>query len=360
MILDAVLGESVKGALTRGAFLVGAALERLGLGRAVASARRHQLLKGTGLTVAVYHRVADVAHIDDLDPELVDATPDDFENQMAYLRQNFRPVGIDDVLRAHRDRQPLPADSVLVTFDDGYRDNYQLALPILRRHGIPAAFFVTTGYLTDRRLFWWERVNLHIRASKAPEMRIEYPSPEVLDLSTPAAKARAKQRLNRIVKDHLALDVERFMDGVVKACGVSWTDDDSRRHGDRALMTWDDVRALRAAGMGVGSHTVSHRVLQTLAPADLAAELRASRATLEAQLGEPVTTIAYPVGKAIAKYPAVRQALTDAGYELGFTTRPGTNRLPPDDDPFDLRRISVDRDRPASWTRLRFAIPSLH
>jgi hypothetical protein len=100
--------------------------------------------------------------------------------------------------------------------------------------------------------------------------------------------------------------------------------------------------------------------LQTLAPADLATELRASRADLERQLGAPVTTIAYPVGKSIARFPAVRQAIADAGYELGFTLLAGVNRPPPRDDAFDLRRIAIDRRAPAAWTRLRLAIPSLH
>jgi peptidoglycan/xylan/chitin deacetylase (PgdA/CDA1 family) len=349
----------VKDVVMRAAFLVGAALDRLGFSRAVAAARRYQLWKGTGLTVAVYHRIADPTRIDDLDPELVDATPEDFEQQMTYLRENFRPVSLDEVLRARRERSTLPPDSVLVTFDDGYRDNFDIAFPILKRLGMPAAFFITTGYMNDRRLFWWERVNQIIRTATGSALRLEYPSPEVIDLSTPAAKVHAKSRLNRIIKDHYALDVEQFLAGVIKSSGVSWTDDDSRRHGDRALMTWDDVRTLRAAGMGIGSHTAGHRVLQTLAPADLVSELKVSRATLEEQLGEPITTIAYPVGKSIAKFPAVRQALADTGYELGFTSRPGPNRHPPDDDPFDLRRIAIDRDRPASWTRLRFAIPSL-
>jgi peptidoglycan/xylan/chitin deacetylase (PgdA/CDA1 family) len=351
---------SVKDTLMRGAFVLGAALDRLGFPQAVAAARRYQLWKGTGLTVAIYHRIADPTRIvDDLDPELVDATPEDFDAQMTYLRRNFRPVSLDDVLRAHRERRLLPPDSVMVTFDDGYRDNFEVAFPILKRHGIPAAFFITTGYLTDRRLFWWERTDQLVRVAKNPELRLDYPAPEVIDLSTPAAKVRAKSRLNRIIKDHYALDVERFLEGVIKASGARWTDDDGRRLGDRAMMTWDDVRALRAAGMGIGSHTAGHRVLQTLAPADLVSELKASRTTLEEQLGEPVTTIAYPVGKSIAKFPAVRQALADTGYELGFTSRPGPNRLPPEGDPFDMRRISVDRDRPASWTRLRFAIPFL-
>jgi peptidoglycan/xylan/chitin deacetylase (PgdA/CDA1 family) len=338
--------------------MLAAALDRLGLPQAVATARRLRLWNGCGVTVAVYHRVADPA-TDQLDPDLVDATPEDFDAQMSYLRRHFRPVSVEEVLRAYRERRPLSPDSVLVTFDDGYLDNYKVALPILQRHSIPALFFITTGYLTDRRLFWWERVSHHLRACQAPEMRLEYPAPEVLDLSTPAAKAAAKRRLTRIIKDHHGLNVERFLDGVSKACGIDWNDEVSRGHGDRAMMTWDDVRAMRAAGMGIGSHTESHRVLQTLVPGDLTHELRSSRAVLEQQLGEKITTIAYPVGKSIAEFPAVRQALVDAGYELGFTMRPGLNRLGPAEDRFDLRRISVDRERPAAWTRLRFAIPSL-
>lgn len=349
----------MKGVVLRGAFLAAEVLDRLGLPRALMAARRRQIWKTGGLTTVVYHRVAAPAS-DDLDPELIDATPEEFDSQIAYVSRNFHAVGMDDVLRARREGRALPPDSVMITFDDGYLDNHDVALPILRRHGVPATFFITTGYLTDRRLFWWERVHRFVKASQAREARLEYPAPETLDLSSPEAKARAKRRLTRIIKDHEALDVERFLDGVRAAFGVAWTDDDSRRHGDRALMTWDQVRALRAAGMSIGSHTCSHRVLQTLTPGDLKAELGTSRATLEEKLGEPITTIAYPVGKSIARFPAVRQALADAGYELGFTTTPGLNPLRPDEDIFDLKRISVDRTQPAAWNRLRFAIPTLH
>ena len=333
---------AVKGAVLRGAFLAAELGDRLGLPKALMAARRRQIWKTAGVTAVVYHRVADPTRLDDLDPELVDATPEEFDSQMAYVSRTFHPVGMDDVLQARRENRALPPDSVLITFDDGYLDNHQNALPILQRHGVRATFFITTGYLTDRRLFWWERVYKFIQATTAREARLEYPAPETLDLSSPEAKARAKRRLTRIIKDHEALDVERFLAGVSQVFGVPFSEDDSRRHGDRALMTWDHVRALRAAGMGIGSHTCSHRVLQTLTPGDLTRELGASRATLEEQLGEPVTTIAYPVGKSIARFPAIRQALTDAGYELGFTTTPGLNPLRDVEDLYDQRRISVD------------------
>ena len=347
-------------AVRRAAFMVASALDRLGLPRALAAVRRRQIWKRLGLTVVAYHRIGDPTRLGDLDPEMVDATPEAFERQMAFLRQNFRPVSLDEVLRAHRERQMMPPDSVLVTFDDGYRDNHDVAFPILQRLGIPATFFLTTGYLNDRRLFWWERIYLHLQASQAPELRIDYPASEVLDLSTPAAKAKTKRHLTKIVKHHYALDVERFLDGLRRACGVSWSEDESRRHGDRVLMTWDNARAMRAAGMGIGSHTSSHRVLQTLTPADLAQELGASRAELTRQIGEPVTTIAYPVGRLIVGLPAVRQALSEAGYELGFTAVGGINRPPPDDDAFDLRRLMIDRELPEQWTRWRVALPLLN
>ena len=171
------------------------------------------------------------------------------------------------------------------------------ALPILRRHGIRALFFVTTGCLTDRQLFWWERVNLLVRRSEERALRIEYPFAEEIDLSTPAAKAAAKKGLNRIIKTHYDLDLERFLDGVATGCRVPWSDAQGRALGDRILMTWDQVKSLRKAGMSIGSHSHAHRVLQTLPPAALRADLKLARSLLEGHLDEPVRTIAYPVGE---------------------------------------------------------------
>jgi peptidoglycan/xylan/chitin deacetylase (PgdA/CDA1 family) len=334
-------------------------MDRAGLFRLALKARRLRLWRGNGLTVLLYHRVVGPQAIHDLDPGLVDATPDEFDQHMAYVREHFNPISVEDLLAASRERRLLPPDSALVTFDDGYLDNYEHALPILLRHRIKALFFITTGYLTNRRLFWWERTSLHVRQSTRTAIRLEYPAVEELDLSTPAARDAAVNRMNRIIKDCFDLDLDRFLDGVAQACGVNWTADDDRAHGDRALMTWDHVRALRAAGMGIGSHTRSHRILHTLPPAVLADELVDSRAVLEQQLGEPITTIAYPAGKSIARVASVRAAIAAAGYELGFTTTPGTNRLAPDEDPFDLRRLCIDRGIPTGLTHLRMAFPSM-
>lgn len=340
--------------------LVATGLERLRVLDAVQAARRRGLPAGGGLTVLLYHRVADPSEIGELDPSMIDATPAEFDAQMGWVKQHFQPVSIDDVLEARRAGRALPLDSVLVTFDDGYRDNFEHAAPILQRHGMKGLFFITTGHVQHRRLFWWEQTSLLVRRCRLPRVRIAYPRSEDLDLSTPEDKDQAVRRLNKIIKERYALDLQRFLAGVAEACEVRWDDGEARALADRALMSWEDVRTLRRQGMGIGSHTDSHRILLTLPPEPLVAELSGSRAALEQLLGEPVTTIAYPVGRAIAQVVPVRQAVAAAGYELGFTTRSGVNRLSAADDPLDLERISVDRGLPDAVLRTYFTFPALN
>jgi peptidoglycan/xylan/chitin deacetylase (PgdA/CDA1 family) len=312
-----------------------------------------------GLLVVLYHRVVPLSEVGALDPELVDATPEDFDQQMAYLRRHYRPVSVEDVLEARRSGRELLPGSVLVTFDDGYLDNFEYALPALERYGIQGLFFISTGHLSERTLFWWERLSLMVRRSTRDKVHIAYPAAEDLDLAGPEAKAQVVRRLNRIVKDHFALDLERFYAELGEALGVTWDPSEEHRLADAVLMRWDHVRALRRAGMGIGSHTRAHRVLQTLPHAVLADELSASRAKLELELGEPITTIAYPVGKPVAHIAPVRRAVAKAGYELGFTTRAGLNCFSKATDPLDLGRLSIDRQIPGALKRTWMALPFL-
>jgi len=339
--------------------LVAGALDRVGLWKAILAARRMGLWADRGLTVVLYHRVVGLDRLRGLDPELVDATPDEFDQQMAFLRRHFAPVSLDEVMDAAMLGTSLPPNAVLVSFDDGYRDNHEHALPVLLRYGMKAVFFVSTAYLTDRRLFWWEQVSLFVRNSTNEVLRLAYPDPIEIDLRAPGARAIAIRRLNRVIKDHHGLDLERFLGDLPAACGVAWSAAEERSRADDALMTWTEVRALADAGMAIGSHTRNHRVLQTVPPNDLDGELAGSRQEIEERLGRPVRSIAYPVGRAIAAEPAIRSALRHAGYELGFTTTPGINRFERADDLFDLKRLPIDRGTPPGAARTYLATPWL-
>jgi peptidoglycan/xylan/chitin deacetylase (PgdA/CDA1 family) len=226
-----------------------------------------------------------------------------------------------------------------------------------------ATFFVATSFVTERRLYWWERISQLLGEAKHRTAVITYPHKIPLDLDD--AK-RTRKTLTDVVKNTLELDVDRFLDELGAALGVPWDREIEARHSDNLIMSWDQIRGLVGAGMDVESHGRRHRVLQTLDAATLEDELTGSREDLEAQLGRPVRVIAYPVGRRINGEQHIRDALTAAGYQIGMSNASGVNRwLPPSlralaqIDRFDLRRLATDRQMSHAMYFAQVAVPQL-
>jgi peptidoglycan/xylan/chitin deacetylase (PgdA/CDA1 family) len=295
------------------------------------------------LTILAYHRVMPPLQADyPFDREVVDCDPREFARQMELVARACTPIGLDEVLDFFETGRRLPPNPVLVTFDDGYRDNREHAQPILDRLGIPACFFVTTGNVTHRRVFWWDRVAYLFASTRVGTARITYPVPLLLRPGTDGGRSR--RTVVRLIKSTPGLDIERFLGHLARALRVDWDGELEREAADRLVMTWDDIRALAASGMEIGSHTRSHRVLHTLAPAQLSAELAGSRADIEGAIGRPARAISYPVGRSIRRMPALVRAVRAAGYRVGLSAEPRGNPLVPGAlDRFDLARLPVDR-----------------
>jgi peptidoglycan/xylan/chitin deacetylase (PgdA/CDA1 family) len=291
------------------------------------------------LPVVTYHRVAPRDRSSLFDDGVIDATPEAFDRQLSSLERWFSVLALEDVF-AFRKGKPLPKNPVLLTFDDGYKDCFEAALPILQRHGLKATFFVATDFIEERRLFWWDRINLIVKSSHSERVELSYPTALTLPLVTAPERDAAIRRLCRIVKVERSLDLDRFQDGLSAACGVSLDGRHEREMADALLMTWDEVRALHRAGMDVQSHTRSHRTLQTVPVELLAQELGGSREILEHELGAPVRAISYPLGKGVASAPQIRAAVRAAGYELGFSNATGLNSVQ-GFDPLDARRLAL-------------------
>jgi peptidoglycan/xylan/chitin deacetylase (PgdA/CDA1 family) len=329
-------------------------LDRIGASRLVLAVRgRFQ----RWLTVVNYHRVSPPETPVPVDEGVVDATTHGFDAQVASLTRNFNLVGLRDVRGFFLEGRPLPPNPALITFDDGYRDCYTHALPILQRHGARAVFFVVTGNLTDRRLFWWDRIAWCVKHATQKAFVLRRPVVLEADMTRDGV-ARTTRNLLRIVKSHYDLDLEGFLEDLAGATGAPWDDALERKLAEELLMTWDDVRSLRQAGMEVSSHTHTHRVLETLPPERLMDDLVRSRQILERELGEPVRELAYPVGGPIAGIPHIRAAVAAAGYEMGFSYGTGVHSLR-DLDPLDINRFSVERHFSASAFRAMLAFPGL-
>lgn len=315
--------------------------------------RARTRIGGGGLAVLTYHHIAEPEASDGFDPEVADATPDQFRRHLELLGRRCVPIGVAELCAA-LDGAPLPPNAVMITFDDGYRSNREVALPLLLRYGFPAVFFIATGFVAERRLYWWEALAYLVRTSTVGTLALP-----AHGLTVERAAPTALVTLQRHVKNTAELDVAGFVRDVARAADVEWTPAVERALADRLIMTWDEIRALAAAGMDVESHSRHHRVLQTLAADQLADELAGSRADLERELARPVRAIAYPVGRSIAAAPAIRHAVAAAGYRIGFTNASGINTPWRRVDPYDVRRCATDRALADAMLLAQVAIPRL-
>lgn len=202
-----------------------------------------------GVPILAYHKVGDT-------DEAYSVAPADFERQMAWLAgHGYTAVSLTDLLGHLTAGKALPAKPIVITFDDGYEDNYLTALPIMEKHGMKATVFVITDSV-----------------------------------------------------------------------------------GQAPYMDWDQIRAMRSRGTEMGSHTLAHRVLTDLPPAERLRDARASKEALEWQLNTRIRFLAYPFGKFD---PATADAARQAGYLGACSTLTGLNR--PGDDVYALKRINIPR-----------------
>jgi peptidoglycan/xylan/chitin deacetylase (PgdA/CDA1 family) len=224
---------------------------------------------------------------------------------------------------------------VLITFDDGYLDNYKLAFPILRSHGVQAVFFLVTSMVGSCAVPWWDHIAFVVRSARERQFLLRYPAELEVNL-------RAND-LARSLRDVLALykrpenvDPGRFLRELKEGAKGDDPPETIRR-----FLDWREAREMVGGGMAVGSHTHSHPVLSQLEPGRQSEELRQSRSILKEQLGVEVDAVAYPVGIRGSFTEQTQSAAREAGYRMGFSFYGGTNRggRP---NAYDVKRVGVD------------------
>jgi peptidoglycan/xylan/chitin deacetylase (PgdA/CDA1 family) len=306
------------------------------------------------LSILTYHRFPRRGG-EPFDDGVIDTSVVEFEEHINCVKKHFTVVGVDE-LCAFAAGAALPPNAVAITFDDGYVDNYEQALPILLRNDCKAIFFVATTFISERRLYWWDRAAYLMKQSSRDAVELRYPSHFRVEL---ADRPHAIFKLLRFIKACPTLEMERLLSELSASAGVAWTRELELDFADRLLMSWDQVRALKQAGMDVQSHTRTHRILQTLSSAELCSELEGSRRDIECELGEAPRALAYPVGKPLTDSSPIRGALVKAGYQIGLTNGTGPTPTWGRRDPFNIRRQTVARDLSTPFLLSILAVPPL-
>lgn len=315
---------------------------------------RARLPRAPRLPIITYHHICDPDPRSPFDTLTADATPAQFRRQLELIARHFVPITMSELIAGVCDGAALPANPVMVTFDDGYRSCHDIALPILREVGVPATFFIATSYVEHRRLYWWEVLSVLLARTRRSQCTLSYPYALTIEPRHP----KTNDRLAAIVKDTPDLDLPRMLSDLARALDVEWSPVLERPLADQLIMTWDHVRTLAASGMGIESHSRYHRVLQTLDRALLDDELAGSRTDLETQLGRPVRAIAYPVGRRVIDHPHIVEAIERAGYQVGFSNASGVNRLAAGPlDRFNMRRVAADLSLSDGMFLAQLALP---
>lgn len=309
--------------------LLASGLDRTGLGELI-----FRIARWRGLLVFNYHRIGDPAH-SLVDHALWSASQEEFDRQVAFLKHHCDVVGVSDLDGALNRRK---ARAVLITFDDGYRDNFDLAYPVLRAHGTPAVFFIASGFLDHRVLAWWDEIAWMVHSSSRELLRWNGAiGREEWHLSGPEERERVIQRLLRQYKSLNTDETQPFLERLAAETGSGRCPADVA---DGIWMTWDMVREMDQNGMDIGGHTVNHPVLANAPTEVQRREIRESKRRIETELGHPITAFSYPVGQRDSFTPQTKELLREAGYQWAFSFFGGFAPAPRFDC-YDLPRVAV-------------------
>jgi peptidoglycan/xylan/chitin deacetylase (PgdA/CDA1 family) len=286
-----------------------------------------------GLLVLNYHRVGDREDCP-YDPGVFSATAAGLDDQVRFLKRHFHLATLGEAMEMVEAAQGPRGTVVLLTFDDGYLDNYNTAFPILSAHGVQAVFFLPTSFVGTNRITWWDAIAAVIKRGRNRWFELSYPSRQQFDIDRDGID-RVIERVLWMYKSAAMEDAERFLAMLEEACGAARPGDS-----ERCFVNWDEAAAMLRGGMAIGSHAHSHEILAKLSPERQMEELVTSKRIIEERLGTPAQALSYPVGHAESFSAVTRAAAASAGYRVAFSFYGGYNRFGATDR-FDVHRYSI-------------------
>lgn len=264
-----------------------------------------------------------------------------FEQQMDFLAQNCYVASMIELIDACQGHSILPPKSVVITFDDAYRNFEECAWPILKSHSFSTSMFVPTAFPGNKeRIFWWDKLEYAFYQTRNCDP-LQTPVGR-LPLGTGDQRKHAFKRLRKYVKSLQHSQALVFVDQICERLNCALP--------PPKVLSWDDLRRLAREGVTLGAHTQTHPLMNRISIQEACDEVVGSRKDLQREIGITYPIFAYPDGQYTKE---VVQGVKDAGFYLAFTTQRGTNNLS-NADHFRMRRNNIGRQatQPILRTRL--------
>jgi peptidoglycan/xylan/chitin deacetylase (PgdA/CDA1 family) len=285
------------------------------------------------LLVLNYHRIGNPEETL-YDSQVFSATAESLEEQVRFLKLHLEIIGLEEAIDIAEKRTSLRHTRVLLTFDDGYRDNYDLAFPILRSHGVQGVFFLPTAFIGTESIPWWDKIANFIQQANIGTIRLPGLPERTFDLSGSNRRPAIDAAL-ALYKSLPASSGERFLDDLAEQCRM-----DQCSGKERLFATWEEISEMVRGGMAIGSHTHNHQVLSRTSEQDQIHELSLSKQILEERLGLTITSLAYPVGLQDSFSLTTREVARQTHYRIAFSFHGGFNQVDCM-EPFNIRRQGI-------------------
>lgn len=315
---------------------------------------RKRWVKGCQPPILAYHRILDIES-DELhsgDPDLVSAGCAAFDAQIKFIKEHYTPITFEMFKQIEVSSEGAPSNPIIITFDDGFADNYFNAYPILKKYNIPATFFISTGYIDTNKYFWFDGLANFLKHAEG------------------GGYCFGEGMLNVMLSDSSRIDeigrVIAYLLGCSNELRISLVDEIrqkfvgsmSRVNKLDCAMSSDQIREMSENGMEFGSHSVSHPILNKLSIIDLNKELAESKQFIENITSKECICLSYPNGKIENAGPEVISAAESFGYRYACyysESVDASNKY----SKYTLNRIAVERYIGLSYFKMRLALPSL-
>ena len=315
------------------------------------------------VVILTYHRVVSDHMVRDehIQPGMY-VRGQSFEAHITYLRKRFNIISLDELLDLWQtNRLKSHRSYCVITFDDGWKDNYQFAYPVLMKYRIPATIFLATDFIGTARWFWPDHMMLWLEKGRqhttgaADRNAVSTVLAETIGVTLSAADGMYRRvesgdpidpdAIIEFCKGFEVDSIQRIIDRLSRALHMDLPP-------QRVLLNWDEVREMAGKGVTFGSHSGSHRIMTQIPLSEVKTELIDSRMTMLEQGIKPVPVFCYPNGDFDRD---IQELVRESGYVAAVGCQVGLERDRPS-DLFALKRISLHEDSSASVPLLAFAL----
>ena len=286
------------------------------------------------LTVLNYHRIYNAGGEKSFFTPNISASRESFGKQLDFLVEKFNIINLHQLTEWISGRENLPPKAALITFDDGYFDNYTNAFPELKKRNIPAVIFLATGFVGANKPFFWDLLAEGIQNTRKDYLSL--PQLGNWNWNHPEEKTNIVEEVVEKVKRFSEIEKDIIVENILSELDVSVSED---RFVD-LLLNWEHVRQLASQGIDFGAHTVTHPILTRMPLEAAVREMKLSQMKIENEINRKVDSLAYPNGQASDFNIDILKEARCLGFKVAFTLLPG-----PEDyrkvlkSPLSVRRI---------------------